>query len=137
LTLGIAVGAVALLCAVLILLVLAASRWRLRSYDLAALRMAGISPGDLRRTSIAAEVSAAVVATLAGTAAGMIGATVALRHIPLFTVPPAVDTLDLTPSWGWCLISVVVAVVALGAVAWAIGAATSSRARLERLRESL
>jgi putative ABC transport system permease protein len=134
--LGVGVGIVGLLIAVLVLLVLAISRWRTRSYDLAALRMAGTTAPALRRSSIAAELVAALLAVLVGTLVGIGGAALALRRLPFFTEPPAVSTLTLAPAWWACLGAALAAAVALGLTGWYIGRATARRARLGRLREA-
>lgn len=134
--LGVGVGIVGLLIAVLVLLVLAISRWRMRSYDLAALRMAGTTATALRRSSVAAELVAALLAVVIGTLVGIGGAALALRRLPLFTQAPAVSTLTLAPAWWACLVAGLAAVVVLGLTGWCIGRATARRARLGRLREA-
>lgn len=134
--LGVGVGIVGLLIAVLVLLVLAISRWRTRSYDLAALRMAGIAAPALRRSSVAAELVAALLAVLVGALVGVGGAALALRRLPLFTQPPAVSTLTLMPAWWACLGAALAAAVVLGLTGWCIGRATDGRAELGRLREA-
>lgn len=134
--LGVGVGIAGLLIAVLVLLVLAISRWRTRSYDLAALRMAGTSGPALRRSSVAAELVAALLAVLVGGLVGIGGAAFALRRLPLFTEPPAVSTLTLAPAWWACLGAALAAAIVLGLTGWCIGRATAHRARLGRLREA-
>jgi putative ABC transport system permease protein len=132
-----AVGAVSLLIAILVLLVIAATTWRLRSRDLAALRMTGVSRGAVRRIAVAEHVTAVLLAGLAGALCGVVGAHFALPTIPLFATAPEVSTLDLGTAWIAVGAATASAVVLLIVVGWVSGEAIARRAVLDRVRESL
>ncbi|GAB2455048.1 hypothetical protein GCM10027062_39400 [Nocardioides hungaricus] len=131
------VGAVAILIALLVLLVSAVSAWRLRTRDLAALRMSGLPGRSVRRVAVAAQLPAVLVGVLAGTAAGLVGANLAMPLVPLFAVAPEVSTLDLGPAWWAAGAAALVALVVLGAGSLLIGRTLAARAELRRLREAL
>lgn len=136
LALGRVVGALALLLAVLVLVVVAATTWRARSRDLAALAMAGVPGPVLGRVVAGGQLLAVVPAVIVGTTTGILGASVALRSIPLFTEEPDVPVLDLTTAWSAVLVALVVATVVLGVAAWITGRAVAGRGQLERLRDA-
>ncbi len=131
------VGVVGLLIAVLVLLVIAATTWRLRSRDLAALRMTGLGHASVRWIAVAQLLVAVVLAGVAGTVCGVVGAHYALPTVPLFAVTPAVSTLDLTTAWSAVAVVAGAAVLLLLAVGWLCGVAIARRAVLDRVRESL
>ncbi|MGD9961447.1 FtsX-like permease family protein [Nocardioides sp.] len=131
------VGVAGLLIAVLVLLVIAATAWRLRSRDLAALRMTGLSQGSVRWIAVAEQLIAIVLAGVAGTVCGLVGAHAALPTVPLFATTPEVSTLDLTTAWVAVGAAAGGAVLLLLAVGWLCGEAIARRAVLDRVRESL
>ncbi|CUR54197.1 conserved membrane hypothetical protein [metagenome] len=131
------VGVVGLLVAILVLLVITATSWRLRSRDLAALRMTGLGRPSLRWIAVAELLIAVVLAGVAGTLCGLVGAHYALPTVPLFAITPAVSTLDLATAWSAVTVAAGVAVLVLLAVGWLCGEAIARRAVLDRVRESL
>jgi putative ABC transport system permease protein len=131
------VGAVAILIALLVLLISAISAWRLRTRDLAALRMSGLASRSVRRVAVAAQLPAVIVGVLAGTVAGLVGAGLAMPLVPLFAVDPEVSTLDLGTAWPAAALAALAALLVLGVGGAMIGRALAARAELQRLRETL
>lgn len=131
------VGALAILIALLVLLVSAISGWRLRTRDLAALRMSGLARRSVRRVAVAAQLPAVLVGVLAGTLAGLVGAQLAMPLVPLFATAPEVSTEDLSTAWWAAGGAAVGAVLVLGLGSVLIGRALAARAELRRLRETL
>lgn len=131
------VGALAILIALLVLLVSAISGWRLRTRDLAALRMSGLPGRAVRRVAVAAQLPAVLVGVFAGTLAGLVGAQLAMPLVPLFATAPEVSTEDLGTAWWAAGAAAVGAVVVLGVGSLLIGRALAGRAELRRLRETL
>lgn len=131
------VGALAILIALLVLLVSAISGWRLRTRDLAALRMSGLARRSVRRVAVAAQLPAVLVGVLAGTLAGLVGAQLAMPLVPLFATAPEVSTEDLSTAWWAAGGAAAGAVLVLGVGSVLIGRALASRAELRRLRETL
>jgi hypothetical protein len=131
------IGAAALLIALLVLVVSAVSSWRFRTRDLAALRMAGVPGRSIGTMSVAAQLPAVLVGVVAGTAAGLYGAQLALPIVPLFAEAPLVSTLDLGVAWGGVLLAALAALVVLGVGGVLIGRAMARRSELRRLRETI
>ncbi len=131
------IGAAALLIALLVLVVSAVSSWRFRTRDLAALRMAGVPSRSIGTMAVAAQLPAVVIGVVAGTAAGLYGAQLALPIVPLFAETPLVSTLDLDVAWGAVLAAALAALVVLGLGAIVIGRTMARRSELRRLRETL
>jgi putative ABC transport system permease protein len=129
------VGSAAVLVALLVLLVGAASSWRFRSRDLAALRMSGVGRRTARRVAVAAQLPAVLLGAVAGTACGVAGAVLAMPLVPLFATAPEVSTLDLGTAWWGVLLAGVVAAVVLGCGSALIGRTLAARASVRRLRE--
>ncbi|GAA1964964.1 hypothetical protein GCM10009798_26510 [Nocardioides panacihumi] len=132
--LGLLTALGSLASAVLLVAVATAGGRRERAYDLATLWLAGVPRGTVRRLALTAHLPAVITATFAGCAAGLVGARVAMPHLPLFGTAPEVDTLDLGTSWvavaaatGGCL-------VVLGLATVLAGQADSRRTTLDRLR---
>ncbi|MGB0102010.1 MAG: FtsX-like permease family protein, partial [Nocardioides sp.] len=131
------VGGVALLIALLVLLVSAVSGWRLRTRDLAALRMSGLSGRTVRRIAVAAQLPAVLVGVLAGTVAGLLGARLAMPLVPLFAIAPEVSSEDLSTAWWAAGSAALVALLVLGLGSVLIGRTLAARAELRRLRETM
>ncbi|MFT4286082.1 FtsX-like permease family protein [Nocardioides sp.] len=129
------VGLVALLVALLALLVMAATTWRQRTRDLAALWLAGVPRRQARWITVLASLPAVVVAAIAGTACGALGASLSMPDVPLFATSPLVDTLDLDTPWRTLLVTAVVAAIVLVATVAMVGASAARRARLTNLKE--
>lgn len=137
LQLAVVVGIAGLAIAVLVLLVVAATTWRLRSRDFAALRMTGVSRRAVVRIATGEQLPIVVLAVLAGATCGLVGAHFAMPSVPLFASPPLVSTLDLSTNWVAVLASALVAGLLLGGCVLLVGVAMARRSSLERVRESL
>lgn len=133
---GLVAGA-AVLIALLVLLVGAASSWRFRARDLAALRMSGVPRRSIGAMAVAAQLPAVAVGMVAGTAAGLYGAHLALPTVPLFAGEPVVSTLDLGTAWTAVALAATGAALVLGLGSALIGRALARRSDVRRLRETL
>lgn len=131
------VGAVSLLIALLVLLVSALSGWRVRTRDLAALRMSGVPLRSIRAMAVAGQLPAVLVGVVVGAVCGVYGAQLALPIVPLFATAPEVSTLDLDTAWAAVIVAGVLALVVLGVGASLIGRALARRSEVRRLRETL
>lgn len=131
------VGALAVLIELLALVVSAASGWRGRTRDLAALRMSGVGRRSIRSMAVAAQMPAVLVGVVAGTLSGLLGARLAMPIVPLFATAPEVSTLDLDTAYVAVLVAVGVSLVVLCLGSLAIGRALAGRAQLPRLRETM
>ena len=87
--------------------------------------------------AVTALLPAVVVGVVAGTAAGLAGAHLAMPIVPLFATDPAVSTLDLGTAWLAVVVAAVAAAVVLVGGSVVTGRVLASRAALERLRETL
>jgi hypothetical protein len=76
-----------------------------------------------------------LLAVLVGAGCGLLGATLALPTVPLFTQPRPASTLDLSVPWGSVLVVLAAALAGLGLVAWLCGKTVATRARLSRVRD--
>lgn len=128
-------GAAGLVIALLMLVILAVTTWRLRSRDLAALRMSGVRGRWITEIACLAPLPAIAVAVVAGTLTGLGGADLALSIVPLFATAPQVSTLDLSTSWFAVALAAVTALVVLALAGALIGRSVALRSRLPRLRE--
>ena len=131
------VGVAAVAIALLVLLVGAASSWRFRTRDLAAMRMSGVPGRAIASMAVASQLPAVVVGVVAGTAAGLYGAHLALPTVPLFAGEPRVSTLDLGTAWSVVVLSAVAVAAVLGLGSALIGRALARRSGVRRLRETL
>lgn len=136
LRLALVVGGMAMLLGVIVLVLLAATSWRLRSRDLAALRLAGVPPSRLRASVVAEQVVVVLVAGLLGAACGAIGSRLAIGLVPLFTTPSETFRPDLRPAL-WAVSAVtVLSLVLLAGVATLIGRWLARRSTIDRVREA-
>ena len=134
--LGAAVGPAVLLLALLVLLVLAVTGWRDRTRDLAILRLNGAGRRTTRRLAVWAQLPAILLAIAAGSAAGVVGAALAMPDVSFFPVPPTTPVVDPATSWPTVLYAVAACSVVLLAAAALTGWAVARRAHLERVRET-
>jgi hypothetical protein len=135
LALSVLVGGAAVLVAMLVMIVATATTWRARATDLAALRMAGLPNGSLRRMELLGQLPVVLIGAVAGAACGIVAAVLALPGVRQFTDPPDVDTTDFSTPWTIVLVASVVALLLLTALAVATSRWTARRARLSRIRE--
>ena len=131
------IGALAVLLAALVLVLVAATGWRGRARDYAALRMAGVGVRSLRRASIVEQGTVVAVAAVVGAACGLVASALALPMVPLFTRPSPTFVDDFTPAPLAVLGSALAALGGLVSVALVVGLHLVRRARLDRLREQL
>ncbi|HRW18588.1 MAG TPA: hypothetical protein P5181_07050 [Dermatophilaceae bacterium] len=137
LRLAVVVGVLAIVLAALVLLLVAATAWRGRARDYAALRMAGVGAGAIRAASIAEQGAVVVVAVLVGAACGVLSTRLALPMVPLFNRPSETYAADLSLAWPTVLAALGLALVVLVVVAALVGVRLAARATPDRLRESL
>lgn len=137
LSLGLATGTalLALLVAVLGLVVLVASSRRGRTWDLASMRLTGVSAAGVRSMAVREIVPLTGLGVLVGLAAGLVGSVTTLRLVPLFTRPPRTMEVDLSLATAPLLVAVVIALLVLVGTAAAMAFWTIRRTHLERLRE--
>lgn len=135
LQLALLVGLAGLLVAALVLVVVAATTWRLRSRDFAALRMSGLSRAQISLVAAGEQVPVVALAVLVGAVCGLLGAHFAMPTVPLFASAPAVSTLDLGTAWTATLAAAALALLVLSAVGWAAAWSLAGRADLARVRE--
>ncbi|MFG2000176.1 FtsX-like permease family protein [Spirillospora sp. NPDC048911] len=128
-------AAAALLAAAGAMLSLYASGRR-RTYELAALRVAGARRRVLRRGLLAEQLVVLGFGTSVGVIAGLLTVWLALPSIPQFVHPPAVPDLTRAPD-PWLLAGVIATATALTfAGAWLMSGAFMTRVRADQLREA-
>jgi hypothetical protein len=131
-------GAMAVLLAAIVLIVMTITGWRVVARDLAALHMAGVPLGTLRRSLVREQVILVVVGAAVGTLCGAVSSLVAMPLVPLFDSGAApVPALELAPSLLAVLGSAVVAAVLVVVVGALAAFATGRRIELRRVREAL
>lgn len=127
-------GALAVLLAALVLVILAVTGWRAAARDLAALRISGVSQRAIAGALRTEHTVTVVVGVLLGAACSLLGARLAMPSIPLFTTPAAVPVPDLTPHWPTVLATTAGVAVVLLVLALAIAAAVARRVRPAAVR---
>ncbi|MCK9824627.1 hypothetical protein NOCD_14170 [Nocardioides cavernae] len=136
LALGAVVGPAVILVSLLVLLVLAATRWRETARNLAILRLEGARRRTTRWLAVLAPLPALVLAVAAGVAAGVIGAALAMPDVPFLPAPPDIPVLDTATAWPAVARAALACAVLLPAVAALAGRAVAGRAHLERVKET-
>lgn len=137
LRLALVVGIVALLIALLVLVLVAATSWRSRSRDYAALRLAGVTASTLRRVGLAEQLTVVVVSVLVGVGCGVVGAQLAMPIVPFFTVPSTSFPVDTGTAVLPIVVASIAALSALVLVGAIVGIRLAGRAALQRVREQL
>lgn len=131
-------GVMALLLAALVVIVMTVTGWRTVARDMAALHMAGVQLGTLRRALVREQVIVVVVGTVVGAVCGAVAALVAMPLLPLFDDPATpVPALQIQPSILAVVGAAVASVVVLVAVAVLCAMASGRRIALRRVREAL
>ena len=131
-------GAMGILLAALVLIVMTVTSWRVVARDLAALHMSGVPLPVLRRSLVREQLVLVVVGTLVGAACGTVSALVAMPLVPLFdAAADPVPALDLAPSPAAVAGVVVLAFLVLGATGVLAAVGAGRRVTLRRIRESL
>jgi hypothetical protein len=133
---AVVVGVACLVLAGLVLIVIAAATWRVRSRDLASLRMSGVGSTTVRRVATLEAVLAVTLAVVAGVVCGMLGAQVSLPTIPILAAKPGAYSIDLAPAWVWVTTAGAAAFALLVAVAAGTAAVVARRATLGRVRDN-
>jgi hypothetical protein len=106
-------GGAAILLALGVVLLTAYVGVRARLYELAALRVAGVRAGQLRRAVFREYRALLGVPLVVGLAAGIVGALVMLPGIPLVTVGTPAGSFSYEPSFGALPAAVALAVLGL------------------------
>jgi hypothetical protein len=131
-------GAMGILLAALVLIVLTVTGWRTVARDMAALHMSGVPLPTLRRALLREQVVLVVVGSAVGLVCGAVSSWLAMPLVPLFdSSATPVPALELQPS-----VPVIIGAALLGAmvlVGVGLAAATGAgrRITLRRVRESL
>ncbi|HEY3534989.1 MAG TPA: FtsX-like permease family protein [Pedococcus sp.] len=131
-------GAMAVLLAAIVVIVMSITGWRVVARDLAALHMAGVPLGTLRRSLVREQVVLVVVGALVGAVCGAVSSSVAMPLVPLFdSHATPVPALDLAPSLLAVVGSAVLGAVVVVLVGVLAAFATGRRIQLRRVREAL
>ncbi|WP_406831698.1 FtsX-like permease family protein [Pedococcus sp. KACC 23699] len=131
-------GAMAVVLAALVVIVIAATGWRVVARDLAALHMSGVRLGVLRRSLVREQVLVVTLGTVVGAVCGVTAAALAMPLLPLFDdASTPVPALQIAPSITAVLGATLVALVVLILAALAAALSSGSRVTLSRIRETL
>lgn len=137
LQLALVVGLAALIVAVLVVLLVAASSWRSRTRDLSALRMAGVPRRTLRSASVLEQVTLVAVGVFGGAVAGQVGAQLAMPIVPFFSVPSAVLPIDATAASAQVAAAVAACLLVLLSVGALVGTRLAQGSSLVEARDQL
>jgi putative ABC transport system permease protein len=131
-------GAMGVLLAALVVLVMTVTGWRVVARDLAALHMSGVPLKELRRSLVREQVVLVLVGTVVGVVCGAVSSFIAMPLIPLFdSAADPVPALELAPDTVAIVGAAVVAGAVLVAVGWLAAVGAGRRITLRRIRESL
>lgn len=131
-------GAMGVLLAALVVLVMTVTGWRVVARDLAALHMSGVPLKALRRSLVREQVVLVLVGTVVGVVCGTVSSFVAMPLVPLFdSSADPVPALELEPATVAIVGAAVVAAAVLVAVGWLAAVGAGRRITLNRIRESL
>ncbi|GAA4724337.1 hypothetical protein GCM10025782_22930 [Pedococcus ginsenosidimutans] len=131
-------GAMAILLAALVVIVMTVTGWRVVARDLAALHMSGVRLPLLRRALVREQLLLVTVGTVVGVVCGAVSALVAMPLLPLFDDPATpVPALEIAPSVPAVALATLAAVVVLLPVGAAAAFGSGRRIALRRIRESL
>jgi putative ABC transport system permease protein len=131
-------GAMGVLLAALVVLVMTVTGWRVVARDLAALHMSGVPLKELRRSLVREQVVLVLVGTVVGVVCGAVSSFIAMPLIPLFdSAADPVPALELAPDTVAIVGAAVVAGAVLFAVGWLAAVGAGRRITLRRIRESL
>ena len=131
-------GAMAVLLAALVVLVMTVTSWRVVARDLAALHMSGVQLKALRRSLVREQVVLVLVGTVVGVTCGAVSSLIAMPLIPLFdSAADPVPALELAPDALAVVGAAVVAGAVIVAVGWLAAVGAGRRITLRRISESL
>jgi hypothetical protein len=131
-------GAMGVLLAALVVLVMTVTGWRVVARDLAALHMSGVPLGTLRRSLVREQVVLVLVGTVVGIVCGTVSSMIAMPLIPLFdSAADPVPALELAPATLAIVGAALVSAAVLVLVGWLAAVGAGRRITLRRIRESL
>jgi len=131
-------GAMAILLAALVVVVMTVTGWRVVARDLAALHMSGVRLPLLRRALVREQLLLVTVGTVVGVVCGAVSALVAMPLLPLFDDPATpVPALEIAPSAAAVAVATLAALLVLLPVGAAAAFGSGRRIALRRIRESL
>jgi hypothetical protein len=131
-------GAMGVLLAALVVLVMTVTGWRVVARDLAALHMSGVPLKALRRSLVREQVVLVLVGTLVGVVCGTVSSFIAMPLVPLFdSAADPVPALQLTPAIAAIVGAAVGSAAVLVAVGWLAAVGAGRRITVNRIRESL
>lgn len=133
---ALASATVAALIAALMVVIAGYATESARSYDLAALRLLGLSARTVRRGVLAEQLAGVLIAALVGAVVGLLGARLALPSVPLFLVDAPVPKPLYGTAVGPVLVATVLAMVVLVAAGVAATRLIGRRVGPDRLREN-
>jgi hypothetical protein len=99
LQLGVVAAGTAALLAALVLALAFITSWPLRSADVVALRLNGVSRRRATFIALLETVPLVLFSVVIGIGCGLIGSRIALPDLPFFDTPPTVPVEDLRTSW--------------------------------------
>jgi hypothetical protein len=130
-------GAMAVLLAALVIVVMGVTGWRQVARDLAALHLSGVPLTTLRRALVREQLLLVAVGSVVGAVCGLVTAVVAMPLVPLFDTPAALPRPELAPAPVAVVLAAVAAATALALVGLATAVVTGRSVALSRVRESL
>jgi hypothetical protein len=133
---ALASATVAALIAALMVVIAGYATEPARSYDLAALRLLGLSARTVRRGVLAEQLAGVLIAALVGVAVGLLGARLALPSIPLFLESAPVPRPLYGIAVGPVLVATVLVLLVLIAAGLAATRVIGRRVGPDRLREN-
>ncbi|TCM43448.1 FtsX-like permease family protein [Kribbella sp. VKM Ac-2568] len=125
--------------AIIVLLLMVVTSWRSRAQDYASLRLTGVPVGTTGRAARWEQTGPVALATLLGTACGIVGAQIALPLIPLFaeTLQASPIPLELSTNWTVALVLWLIGTLVLTTTTLLLGTGVNRRAQYTRIREEL
>ena len=125
--------------AIIVLLLMVVTSWRSRAQDYASLRMSGVPAAATGRAARWEQTGPVALATLLGSACGVVGAQIALPLIPLFaeTSQPSPIPLELGTNWTAAAALWLIGTLVLALTTLMLGTGVNRRASYARIREEL
>ncbi|SES07544.1 FtsX-like permease family protein [Pedococcus cremeus] len=138
LRLAVFTGAMGILLAALVVIVMTVTGWRTVARDLAALHMSGLRLSVLRGALVREQVVLVLLGSAVGLVCGAVSSVLAMPLVPLFddTADP-VPALQLAPAVGAAAGAALLAALVLVVVGWLCARGAGRRVSLQRVRESL
>jgi ABC-type antimicrobial peptide transport system permease subunit len=138
LRLAVFTGAMGILLAALVVIVMTVTGWRTVARDLAALHMSGLRLSVLRGALVREQVVLVLIGSAVGLVCGAVSSVLAMPLLPLFddTADP-VPALQLAPAVGAAAGAALVAALVLVVVGLLCARGAGRRVSLQRVRESL